>query len=150
MPPLPPLARDYFVMVLLASCGAIQVACAYARLYGLLFLRRPLPSALLGIALMVAGFLWFFAPGPHNIPDYAGGLDGNQQALLFSTGSLLSLALTLSLTSLLNRNRLPPAPAGRPEGLDALRYGTYFQLLQARLEAEWKRWSGRTPPSSSG
>lgn len=147
---MPPLARDYFVMVFLASCGAIQVACAYARLYGLLFLRRPLPSALLGVALMVAGFLWFFAPGPHNIPDYAGGLDGNEQALLFSLASLLSLVLTLSLTSLVNRRGLPPAPAGRPEGLDALRHGTYFQLLQERLGAGWRRWSGRIPPSSSG
>jgi len=147
---MPPLARDYFVMVVLASCGAIQIACAYARLYGLLLLRRPLPSALLGVALVVAGFLWFFAPGPHNVPDYAGGLDGNQQALLFFLGSLTSFLLTAVLTSLVNRNRLSPAPSGRPEGLDALRYRTYLELVQAQVEERWRRWSGRTPPSSSG
>ena len=81
------LATDYLLMVVLASAGVLQLAAVYGGLRGLLLHRNPTVSALLGLLMVAAGFIWFFAPGPRHIPDTHGGLAGNQPAGMFVIGA---------------------------------------------------------------
>lgn len=139
------IGKDYIVLCLLAAMGVLQIASARSRLHGLLFLRNRAASALLGAMLVLAGFLWFFLPGPRLVPDSLGGLDGNQQSLLFALCAFAALVATLALSSVVNHRRLrgsTPAP-----GLDGLRTNTYAQALVHTVRA-WKRRSAKPTPSS--
>ncbi len=138
---------DYFLFALVASVGVLQLAAAYSRLYGLLFLNRALSSAL-GLALAVGAFIWFFASEPRNIPDTSSGLDGNQQALLFSAGALAALVTTLVVSSLRHWSMI--GNDGPVRGLEALRRASYLRALLKGLDGYWKRSTGSTRRSSSG
>ena len=138
---------DYFLLVFVASLGVFQIVAAYSRLYGLLLFNRIL-SSLLGLAAAVLAFTWFFASEPRNIPDTSSGLDGNQQALLFSAGALAALVTTLVVSSLRHWSM-----AGGDEddrGLDALRHTNYLRILMKGLDRHWKRSTESTRRSSSG
>ena len=138
---------DYFFLCLAASFGALQFAAAYSRLYGLLVFNRSF-SAFLGLAVMILAFTWFFATEPRNIPDTGEGLDGNQQAILFSTAAATSLVITLFGTSL--RHCSMSHEGSSPNGMDALRSTTYFKALMKGRHGFWKRFSLSTKKPSSG
>ncbi len=123
--------KDYLLLCLLSSIGVLQIAAAYGRLHGLLFLRARAESAALGLLLVLAGFFWFFLPGPRLLSDTDGGLDGNQQSLYFALSAGAALAVTLLLSSLVNRRRFSGRVVG--SGLDALRQATYWQAVRGSL-----------------
>lgn len=132
------LATDYLLMVVLASAGVLQLAAVYGGLRGLLLHRNPTVSALLGLLMVAAGFIWFFAPGPRHIPDTHGGLAGNQQAGMFVIGATCAILLTLILSSLVNHKRLRFGPTNR-NGLVGLRDATYLRLVGQGIRRLWKR-----------
>ncbi|GBD11687.1 hypothetical protein HRbin23_01359 [bacterium HR23] len=134
---MPALAGDYFIFVFLASLGVVQIASAYAGLWGLLFLRSRWSSAVVGLGLVGMGFAWFFAPGPRHIPDTEGGLDGNAQALVFTLAAGTAVLFTLLFASFANARFLHPREIP-PEGLEALREATYLQALRRSLSAWWR------------
>ncbi len=110
-------AVDYFIFVFMASLGVIQTAASIGGLRGLLVFKNPLVARSLGIAIAVVAVIWFFAVAERNINDYAGGLDSNQQGILFFLAALMSGALTCLLTTLLNlrmrdNERAPDAGLG--------------------------------------
>ena len=142
------LARDYLVLCFLSALGVVQIAAAYARLQGLLLVRRPLLSVVLGLALVLAGFLWFFLPGPRLVPDTSGGLDGNQQSLYFALCAGAAVAATLALSSVVNHRRLRFQHGAT--GLDALRDATYLQTMLQTVKRLWKRSPRRTRRSFFG
>ena len=102
-------AADYFIMVFVASLGVIQAASSIGGLRGLLVFKHPMLARSLGIALAIGAIVWFFAVAERNINDYEGGLDSNQQGILFflavATGGILTCALTSPLNKRLRRNR---------------------------------------------
>lgn len=139
-----PVGGEYFLFVFVAALGVLQVAAAYSRLDGLLLLRRRAVAGLVGLALAVGAFLWFFASGPRNVPDTQGGLDGNAQAGLFAAAAGAALAVTLVVSSLLNSRRAGGAVQGL--GLDALRNTTYARALLEGARAcrrMWRQWTRR-------
>ena len=95
-------AVDYFIMVFVASLGVMQTAASIGGLRGLLVFKNPLVARPLGIAIAIAAIIWFFMVAERNINDYEGGLDSNQQGLLFFLAVAASGVLTCVLTSLLN------------------------------------------------
>ena len=95
-------AADYFIMVFVASLGVMQTAASIGGLRGLLVFKNPLVARPLGIAIAIAAIAWFFMVAERNINDYEGGLDSNQQGLLFFLAVAASGVLTCVLTSLLN------------------------------------------------
>ena len=129
---------DYFLLCLAASFGVLQFAAAYSRLYGLLVFNRSF-SAFLGFAVMTLAFTWFFATEPRNIPDTGEGLDGNQQAILFSTAAATSLVIILFVTSL--RNWSISNEESARNGIEVLRSTTYFKALMKGRNGFWKRFS---------
>ena len=135
-------AADYFIMVFVASLGVMQAAASIGGLRGLLVFKNPLVARPLGIAIAVAAIVWFFMVAERNINDYEGGLDSNQQGLLFFLAVAASGVFTCVFTSLLNwrivdfrlrgndgecrgngEERAPDA------GLGALRWSSWWQAL---------------------
>ncbi|MCH7746423.1 MAG: hypothetical protein IIC84_10150, partial [Chloroflexi bacterium] len=49
-------ATDYYILVFVATVGVIQVAASIGRLNGLLFIKSPIVTRVLAIALAVAAF----------------------------------------------------------------------------------------------
>lgn len=128
---------DYFLFVFVAALGVLQMAAAYSSLNGLLYIRPRALAFLLGLAVTVGAFVWFFVSEPRNIPDSAGGLDGNQSAGLFALGMLFALLWTLVMSSIVNRSMSRIAQPG--SGLDALKDTTYLGALRTTLKRLWSR-----------
>ena len=132
-------ALDFLVFVFIAALGVLQMVAAHTALRGLLFVRvRPL-AFLAGLVTTATAFLWFFISEPRNVPDTAGGLDGNQMAGLFAIGAGSALVLTLLLSSMCNRSLGRQGQQFNP-GLDALRETTYLNALFSTLKDLWKRY----------
>ncbi|MXY47650.1 MAG: hypothetical protein F4Y44_11895 [Chloroflexi bacterium] len=146
-------AADYFIMVFVASLGVIQAAASIGGLRGLLVFMHPRIARTLGIALAIGAIVWFFAVAERNINDYEGGLDSNQQGILFflavAAAGILTCALTSPLNKRLRRNcdarqsgdaqnadyarpvgNTTHAVADAPlPGLGALQYGSWWQAM---------------------
>ena len=130
-------ATDYYILVFVATVGVIQVAASIGRLNGLLFIKSPIVTRVLGIALALAAFIWFFSTGDRNINDYEGGLDAPTQSLFFFFGSSTGFVFTFVVSTLVNArmNGEEPSPE---EGLDALRDTNYIRALLQSI-SYWRR-----------
>ena len=135
-------AVDYFIVVFVASLGVMQTAASIGGLRGLLVFKNPLVARPLGIAIAIAAIVWFFMVAERNINDYEGGLDSNEQGLLFFLAVAASGILTCVLTSLLNWRMVDSRLRGNDRkydgndgecaedaGLGALRWGSWWQAL---------------------
>lgn len=105
------LAPSYFLFAVLAVLGTLQWVAARYRLIGLALIRgrrRTMWGYLLGIALVGGAFGWFFTAQREAI--FRPGLAGAELFTLFAPASLGALALTLLLSTLLQRfpARTPP------------------------------------------
>ena len=134
-----PFGLDYFLFVFIAASGVLQMVASYTGLQGLLLLRNRRWAFALGFAVIVLSFLWFFSSEPRNIPDTAGGLDGNEQAGFFALAAGSALLFTLLLSSLRNLN-LGNGASQYKSGLDALRETNYLRALRSTIKAVIKRW----------
>ena len=125
-------AVDYFIMVFVANLGVMQAAASIGGLRGLLLLKNPVIARPLGIAIAIAAIVWFYAVAERNINDYEGGLDSNQQGLLFFLAVVASGVLTCAVSSLWNRRlRVAHADANQPPGagLGALKIESWWHAL---------------------
>jgi hypothetical protein len=124
-------AVDYFVMVFLASLGVMQTAASIGGLRGLLVFKNPLIARALGIAVAIAALVCFFLIEERNINDYKGGLDSNEQGLLFFLAVATSGMFTCVLTSLVNwrMHRNIDGAKAQEAGLGALRDGNWWQAI---------------------
>ena len=135
-------AIDYYLMVVIAACGVLQIAASAGKLNALLLFKSPLKARALGVALVVTGPVLFFATAERNINDYEGGLDGNFQGLFFLLGTLTALALTAVVTSFINRNM--SAPIQIEDGIDSLNRTAYVRALADNigfLRKNWRTWT---------
>ena len=142
-------AVDYFIMVFVASLGVMQTAASIGGLRGLLVFKNPLVARPLGIAIAIAAIVWFFMVAERNINDYEGGLDSNEQGLLFFLAVAASGVFTCVFTSLLNwrivdfrlrgndgKCRGNGEECAPDAGLGAMRHSNWFQAL-ARNYRYW-------------
>ncbi len=127
-------AVDYFILVFVGSLGVIQVAASIGGLRGLLLVKRPIVVRSLGIALVIVALAWFFSVD-RIINDTVGGLNSNQQGLLFFLAVVCSGALTLLVSTLVNR-RMQNDDAAPDAGLEALRGNSWAHALQRN----WLYW----------
>ena len=119
---------DYYILVVISSCGAFQVIGALQGFHGMTFFSNRSASFVVGLAALAGAFAWFFLSQPRNVPDSALGLNGNEQFAYFFAGSGTGLALTLILGSL-RQLKLGADRHQLPDGLDALREGTYLLAI---------------------
>ncbi|PKB66731.1 MAG: hypothetical protein BZY81_06430 [SAR202 cluster bacterium Io17-Chloro-G4] len=119
---------DYYLLVVIASCGVFQVIGALQGFHGMTFFSNRSASIAIGLAALAGAFAWFFLSQPRNVPDSALGLNGNEQFAYFFAGSGTGLALTLILSSL-RQLRFGADRRELPDGLDALRESTYLLAI---------------------
>ena len=125
------LAADYFILVFCLCVGVIQIASAYSRLFGLLFIPDPRAGYLIGLAVATGAFTWFVQIGDVGIPGDLGGVEGSQQFGLFLGGAAAATLFTGVLASLTQlRRRGDPSP---DLGMESLREATLLQIIAARL-----------------
>ncbi len=142
-------AADYFIMVTVASVGAIQFAAAHAGLRGLLFVGRASLARGLGVVLIIVGISLFFGTAERNLNDYEGGLDANAQAIFFFLGVLAGFGVTALVSTLLNLRMTgrDGAPTG---GLDSLRDSNFAAALARSLGYWTRNWRTQTRRYFSG
>jgi len=119
------LPRDYLVFVYILCLATLQMASTLAGLRGMSVVPAPwgVPVGLIGAAGDLA---WFFWSGDRNTI----GLAGWEMFLLFVLAAAGALWTSLSVSSLLWRaeTRSPPTT----DGVDTLRYMTYWEALASR------------------
>lgn len=124
-----PFAPDYLFYSFLGALGVLQMVFAHQGLKGVLFVRGSFSlSGLLGAALVLGAFSWFFLSEPRNLSDQTGGMDGNDQILAFTIAAGGAVIVTLLLTSIINY-RWGKSTAHVGPGIGALRETTYTQAL---------------------
>ena len=129
---------DYYLLVVIASCGLFQVIGALHGFQGMMFFNNRSAAMAIGLAALTAAFTWFFLSEPRNVPDTASGLNGNEQFAYFFAGSGTGLAFTLVLASL-RQWRFGAEHPGLPAGLDALRESTYFFAVYRAIYRSLRR-----------
>ena len=134
---------DYYLCVLIATIGVLQIAASIGKIRGLLIFKSPFIARGCGFALSAAAFIWFFSTGTRNMNDYEGGLDANAQALFFFYGAFSAVIVTFVVASIVNRRMAGPR-APRDAGLDAVRDTNYAKALARSLSYWWKNWRTQT------
>ncbi|NLS79023.1 MAG: alpha/beta hydrolase [Chloroflexi bacterium] len=130
------LARAYLVMVILAQIGALQIVAARRGWLGLSIVnyrRRPVVGYILGAAMILGAYIWFFASHPE---IWTPGPAGAELTTLFTVGSAISLLATLLLAE---GRRLLVGLLRRRRGLrsgDAQLAAIPFHLKRASRDAE--------------
>ena len=135
---------DYYLMVVIAVFGTLQVAASIGRLDGLLLFKSRRAARGFGIILVLIGLALFFGTGERNINDYEGGLDGNFQGLFFLLGTITALALTIALTSFVNRGMYGDPGIG--DGIESLKRTNFARGLATNLGHLRKHWRTWTKP----
>ena len=129
------LGLQYSLFVFLAATGTIQLAAAYAGLQGLQLVGSRRWATLIGVAMLIGAFAWFFGLVDRNVR----GLEGAEQTLLFVPAAVAAVFITGIAASLVHRFGDPKeASSGsvsrehRPNvtrGLEALRSRSYLDAL---------------------
>jgi hypothetical protein len=116
---------DYFLFVLVASLGTLQIAAAYAQLKGLSFFNRPVIGCIIGSLALVLAFSWFFASDDRiGLPI----IEGFEQFYLFLCGMATAILITLILSSIIKSRKISYGEV-EEEGLEALKNITYLQAI---------------------
>ena len=130
----PSYAIDYFLMIFFSSIGIIQLAAISAQLTGIILIPYLTLAKSIATLLVILPIIWFFAKTNRNINDYAGGLDANDQAVLFLAGAILAMMnsptiATLSISSMVNKNLFDKNHT-LPIKLHSLKNSTYYNLIK--------------------
>jgi hypothetical protein len=142
-------ATDYYICVLVATIGVLQIAFSIGRIRGLLVFKSPLVARTVGAVLVVSAFVWFFGTGARNLNDFQGGLDANGQALFFFFGAFTGVIVSFTVASVVNIRMM--GPDAEPEaGLDAVRDTGYATALARSLSYWRKNWRTQMKDYFSG
>ena len=142
-------ATDYYICVLVATVGVLQIALSLGKLHGLLIIQSPVVARAVGSALVLAAFVWFFSTGTRNLNDFEGGLDAPTQALFFFFGAFTGVIVTFVAASIVNLRMAGP-DASPGSGLDAVRDTNYATALVRSISYWCKNWRTQTKQYFSG
>lgn len=140
---------DYFLLCFVASVAVIQIGASFGRLEGLMFIKSPAVTRVLGVIVVIGSFVWFFSTGERNINDFQGGLDANGQALFFFLGALSGGVFTFLVSSIINWRmfRRTPSPTA---GLEALKETSYLRALLRNISYWRRNWRSQIKSYFSG
>ncbi len=141
-----PFVPDYLLFIFFSGIGVLQLVFAHHRTTGALLIRGSRrASGLIGAAIVVSAFTWFFASERRNVSDTTGGMDGSSQVLAFAIGIAGAVGVTLLLTSFINY-RWGRQAAEIPLGIEGLQHTTYVQAVARNLVNMWRQfrsWTAR-------
>ena len=142
-------AIDYFLLVFVSGVFTIQIACTFGGLKGLLLIKSATATRVLGASIIAAAFVWFFGVAERNVNDYEGGLDSNEQGLLFFSAILVSGVFTFISSSVVN-HRMREREKQPGTGLGALTEASYLHAVRANINYWRKNWRTQTKRYFSG
>ena len=93
---------DYLLCCFIACLGVLQIATNSSKLTHLRLFGKAIYAYFFGYSLLIFSATLFFLSRERNIDDSSGGLDGNEQAILFvvsAFGSFLFTAIICSFRS---------------------------------------------------
>lgn len=125
---------DYFMCCSLVSCGVLQIAATSSRTYLFCFFSRPIINVSFAVGFITTGLFMFFATEDRNINDYQGGLDGNEQAILFCVALSTSFLVISLITSATNRQKILRDHNCQADSFVCLNHDTYVNLIKL----QWK------------
>ena len=123
------LPIDYYVCCSISVVGVIQIASNTANLDKFRFIQHQTLNTILASSLLLASFIIFFFTADRNINDIHGGLDGNQQVVLFACSFITGFIANASISSFVNRSNINHRDIGSI-GIERLRQRTYWQILK--------------------
>ena len=128
-----PFILDYYILAFVASCGVLQMAATYSRLRGLLFFKNLALNLAAAAVFTVGSFVWFFSSEPRNLPDSAGGLNGNQQVGLFVLASASAVIFSFIVSSIHPLQSRQTAGTDS-RGLETLKQCSYMTAIGTTLQ----------------
>ena len=121
---------EYFLFVLGALFGALQIAAAHSRLQGLSFFNRPLWGYLFGSPIVAASFWWFFATSDRNINVLQfSNLHTGMMVSCIALSLLVTFLFTFGVNSMVKSKQLNGG-GDTEDGLESLKQRTYFQIIR--------------------
>ena len=96
---------DYFLCSFIACVGVLQIATNSSKLTYLRLFGKVISGYFFGYSLLIFSAMLFFLSGERNIDDSSGGLDGNEQAILFVVSAFGSFLFTATICSFRSKPR---------------------------------------------
>lgn len=132
------LPIDYYICCTISVVGVLQIASNTANLDKLRFLRRRSLNAILASSLLLTSFILFFFTADRNINDIHGGLDGNQQMVLFVCSFVTAFIVNAVISSCINNSTNNHSNVGSV-GIELLRHKTYWHIFK-RPTIHWLKF----------
>ena len=130
---------QYLLLIFGGCLGIYQIAAVTGNFKGIWFLKKPIPTFILGCIILLTTYVCFFMWGDVKMNATANAdereVEGAQQLGLFLVGAFLALVTTFLISSLANfRGVKTDEQSAIGEGLEDLKSRTPFQAFSYR----WK------------
>ena len=130
---------QYLLLIFGGCLGVYQIAAVAGNFKGLWFLKKPIPTLVIGVIIALATYICFFTWGDVKMNATNNSdereVEGFQQLYLFLFGAFLALVATFLISSLSNlRGINTEKEPVIGEGLEDLKSRTPFQAFSYR----WK------------
>jgi hypothetical protein len=118
----------YFILVLIAGLGILQIIADIRNLKSLLFSKSHSLTRAISVILIILCLVAFFLGEDyfHSAP-----IQGAEQTGLFSLALFSGLIVTYGIGSLIHRKNIPPDHF-TPKGLESMRQITFFQAIRRK------------------
>ena len=131
---------DYFLYVFILALIVIQLATMKSGLYKLIINKNKLITLIISFILFIISTIIFMYSENRIINDFEGGLDANQQLLIFSAASFSAFIATCILTSVYRKSEDFSGFTSHPNGLEAL---SKYNFIKLQL-LKWNRFKNST------
>ena len=117
----------------LSSLGVLQIIASWSGLKGLSFFRYPITGYLVGTAMILGAFIWFFGPNRHYAPNPTAQM--GEQFVFSAGGVLIAILITLLVSSVLKFRVLEYDPVSCEEerGVEVFKTATLFHVIRNEL-----------------
>ena len=119
---------DYFFYVSISSVSVIQLAAMKAKLNKILIINNKYITFVVSISLIILSAISFMVSDNRIINDFEGGLDANQQFLIFLSGCLTSFLFTVVVTSIYRKSEPNNHTCTNLSGLNELSQHNFLKL----------------------
>ena len=129
---------DYFICCSLILTAVLQISASFSRSNLFTFFSNPIINTIFAGLLIATGFIIFFVTDNRNINDYEGGLDGNEQAVLFALALASSFVVIALITSTTNSSKVFKNNNCQEHSYMCLSHDTYLNLIKSKCNLFFK------------
>lgn len=121
-------AIDYFLYVFISSFAVIQISATKANLIQILINKNKFLTIISSFTTIISAAILFMYSENRILNDFEGGLDANQQFIIFSFACLSSFIMTVIITSLYRKSVPISQNTKSFNGFKALSKYNFFKL----------------------